>query len=99
MSARQHAFDRSYESGLTRGHVQAERLSSLQVRYGWRLDAFTQYSNGVLSQISPTESNGIPPPGQQEVRSKYIVGADGPVCLQRERHCVSASFANSFYSR
>lgn len=57
---------------------QAERLPTVDVRYGWKLDAFSQDNDGVTATVRNTAS--VP---SQTIRAAYLVGADGARSLVR----------------
>ena len=57
---------------------QAEALPTVDVRYGWRLEAFAQDAAGVSATAHPT-GGGAP----VAVRTAYLVGADGARSLVR----------------
>jgi 2-polyprenyl-6-methoxyphenol hydroxylase-like FAD-dependent oxidoreductase len=58
---------------------QAEALTSVELRYGWRLDGFSQGSTGVSATLHSTDGSR-----SQAVRAAYLVGSDGARSLVRQ---------------
>lgn len=58
---------------------QAEALPSVDLRYGWRLDAFTQDGSGVSATVRSTDTGH-----SLAVQADYLVGADGARSVVRQ---------------
>jgi 2-polyprenyl-6-methoxyphenol hydroxylase-like FAD-dependent oxidoreductase len=71
-----HRVSQKYVEAVLRRH--AEALPSVQTRYGWMLERFTDDGQGVMAFICPTAGG----PSVQ-VRADYLVGADGPRSMVR----------------
>jgi len=65
-----HRVSQKFVEQALRRH--AESWPSAELRYGWPLERFAEEDEGVSATVRPTD--GGPP---QEVKAKYLVGADG----------------------
>jgi 2-polyprenyl-6-methoxyphenol hydroxylase-like FAD-dependent oxidoreductase len=71
-----HRVAQKFVEQVLRRH--AEKLSSVTVRYGWRVTGFSQSTTGVDAQAEPAAGGPA-----VEIKARYIVGADGPRSLVR----------------
>lgn len=65
-----HRVSQKFVEAAMRRHAQA--WASTDIRYGWKLESFSDEGSFVTASIRPTD--GGP---SQEVRAKFMVGADG----------------------
>jgi 2-polyprenyl-6-methoxyphenol hydroxylase-like FAD-dependent oxidoreductase len=73
-----HRVSQKFVEAVLRKH--AEQHASNDVRYGWKLVDFTDHGTHVDATVQPAEGGAA-----QRVRAKYLVGADGPRSLVRNR--------------
>lgn len=65
-----HRVSQKFVEQVLRNHAQA--YPSNDVRYGWTLERFSDDGDGVSAAVRPTAGGSA-----QEVRARYLVGADG----------------------
>lgn len=73
-----HRVNQKFVEQVLRKH--AERLPQVQVHYGWRMTRFEEREDHVQVEVEPVEGGAA-----QVVRAEYLVGADGPRSLVRQR--------------
>jgi len=73
-----HRCNQKFIEPVLRRH--AERLPGVSVNFGWRLTQFEVLESGVRVQAEPA-AGGAP----RTVSARYLVGADGPRSLVRQR--------------
>jgi 2-polyprenyl-6-methoxyphenol hydroxylase-like FAD-dependent oxidoreductase len=73
-----HRVSQKFVEALLRRH--AEQHASNEVRFGWRLAEFEDRGDEVIAVVQPVDG-GEP----QRVRARYLVGADGPRSLVRNK--------------
>jgi len=71
-----HRVSQKFVEQALRRHAQA--WPSVEVRYGWTLENFTEHGTSVSAAVRPTDGAAI-----QEVRAQFLVGADGARSLVR----------------
>ena len=65
-----HRVSQKFVEAVLRRHAQGS--PSTDVRYGWQLLAFSQSDQGIEAAIQPSAGGAV-----QQVRARYLVGADG----------------------
>ncbi len=71
-----HRVSQKFVEAVLRG--EAQRHACNDVRFGWKLESFDDTGSGVQAVVAPV-AGGAP----VQVRSRYLVGADGPRSLVR----------------
>lgn len=71
-----HRVSQKFVEAVLRRH--AEGHAGNDIRYGWRLLDFRDTGDGIVARVQPTAGGPA-----QEVRARYLVGADGPRSLVR----------------
>lgn len=71
-----HRVSQKFVEAVLRRH--AESHAGNDIRYGWQLLEFRDTGEGIVARVQPTASGPV-----QEVRARYLVGADGPRSLVR----------------
>lgn len=71
-----HRVSQKFVEATLRKH--AESFASNDIRYGWKLQSFAQDDEGVSAVIAPVDGGA-----SQQVRARYLVGADGPRSMVR----------------
>lgn len=73
-----HRVSQKFVEQALRRH--AEAWPSAELRYGWSLERFVEEESGVSASVRPTAGGPA-----QEVKAKYLVGADGARSLVRRQ--------------
>jgi 2-polyprenyl-6-methoxyphenol hydroxylase-like FAD-dependent oxidoreductase len=71
-----HRVSQKFVEAALRRH--AESWPSVDVRYGWRMESFSDRGDGIEASVRPVDG-GDPVP----VRAQFLVGADGPRSMVR----------------
>ncbi|MDR2212880.1 MAG: FAD-dependent monooxygenase, partial [Pseudomonadales bacterium] len=66
------------------------QLPTVEVRYGWAAQDFTQDADGVTLEIVEHQGNNV----RDRVRGRYLVGCDGSRSLIRERAGITQTLAD-----
>jgi 2-polyprenyl-6-methoxyphenol hydroxylase-like FAD-dependent oxidoreductase len=72
-----HRCNQKFIEPVLRRHAEAQ--ASVSVNYGWRLLRFRELADAVEAEVAPAEG-GAP----HTIRTKYLVGADGPRSTVRQ---------------
>jgi 2-polyprenyl-6-methoxyphenol hydroxylase-like FAD-dependent oxidoreductase len=72
-----HRCNQKFIEPVLRRHAEAQ--ASVSVNYGWRMTRFHESADGIEAQVMPADG-GAP----HTVRSKYLIGADGPRSAVRQ---------------
>jgi 2-polyprenyl-6-methoxyphenol hydroxylase-like FAD-dependent oxidoreductase len=73
-----HRCNQKFIEPVLRRH--AERLHTVSVNYGWRMTGFREVAGGVEADVESVEGMT-----KQTVRTRYLVGGDGPRSLVRQQ--------------
>lgn len=71
-----HRVSQKFVEAVLRRHAEAHAAND--VRYGWQLLEFGDTAEDIVARVQPTAGGTA-----QEVRARYLVGADGPRSLVR----------------
>ena len=71
-----HRVSQKFVEAVLRRH--AEKHAGNDIRYGWRLLDFEDAGDGIVARVQATQGGPV-----QQVRTAYLVGADGPRSLVR----------------